>query len=93
MPDQYQFGIRGTIGPLIQSCLPGLNAVPESERTVLTGTVGGPDDLRRVLDLLDARGTPAVDVRISYRHDEPPPSRDGTANPIGTGGTFSGPGQ
>ena len=36
---------------------------------MLTGTVDGPDDLRRVLDLLDAHGTPALDIRIS-NHDE-----------------------
>jgi hypothetical protein len=70
VPDVYEFGITGTIGPLIASCLSGFSTVAESPWTVLTGTVDGPDDLRRVLDLLDARGTPARDVRIAYRHDE-----------------------
>ena len=73
MPDLYEFGIIGTIGPLVRSCLSGFNTVAESEWTVLTGTVDGPDDLRRVLDLLNAHGAPALDVRITYRHDEPAP--------------------
>lgn len=70
MSDIYEFEISGTIGPLIRSCLPGLDTVAESEWTVLTGSVGGPDDLRRLLDLLDTHGSPALDVRITYRHDE-----------------------
>ncbi len=72
MPDLYEFAITGTIGPLIQSCLPELDRVAESGWTVLTGTVAGPDELHRVLDLLDAAGTPARDVRITYRdHGKP----------------------
>lgn len=78
MPDVYEFGITGTIGPLIESCLSGLSTVAESPWTVLTGTVDGPAELRRVLDLLDARGTPARDVRIAYRHDESGRRRLGT---------------
>jgi hypothetical protein len=71
VPDLYQFEITGTIGPLIRACIPGFDTVAESEWTVLTGTVGGPDDLRRVLDLLDQHGTPALEVRITHRHDDP----------------------
>jgi hypothetical protein len=74
VPDVYELGITGTIGPLIRSCLPGFTTVAESPWTVLTGSVDGPDDLRRVLDLLDAHGTPAVDVRITDRHDGPAPA-------------------
>lgn len=71
MPDMYELGITGTIGPLIRTSLPGFTTVAETSWTVLTGSVDGPDDLRRVLDLLDAHGTPALDVRITYRHDKP----------------------
>ena len=70
MPDLYEFEITGTIGPLIQSCLPGLDRVAESGWTVLTGTVDGPDELRRVLDLLDAPGHPPGTSGSAYRHDE-----------------------
>lgn len=66
MLDIYEFDITGTIGPLIQSCLPGFSAVERAPRTVLTGTVASADDLRRVLDLLNAHGTPARDVRIHH---------------------------
>ena len=66
----YEFEITGTIGPLIQSCLPGLSTIAETRWTVLTGTVPGPDELHRVLDLLHAQGTPALDIRISGSHGE-----------------------
>ena len=79
MPDLYQFEITGTIGPLIRSCLPELDTVTESASTVLTGTVGGPDELRRVLDLLDANGTPALDVRITHHRDDPAKLSGGAA--------------
>ena len=71
MSDLYEFEITGTIGPLIESCLPELDTVAESASTLLTGTVGGPDELRRVLDLLDAHGKPALDVRITHHRDDP----------------------
>ena len=67
MPELYDFVIAGTIGPLIASCLPGLRTVAESEWTVVTGSVAGPDDLHRVLDLLDAHGIPPLDIRITHR--------------------------
>ena len=78
MPDLYEFEITGAIGPLVESCLAGFSATSEPSRTVLTGTVDGPDSLRRVLDLLAAHGTPAVDVRIHPHHDGP-------GSPAGTG--------
>jgi hypothetical protein len=71
VPDVYEFEITGTVGPLIASCLPGLSVVAESAWTVLTGTVDGPYDLRRLLDLLDAHGKPALDIRITPRDDQP----------------------
>ena len=67
MPEIYDFSIAGTIGPLFASCLPGLRTVAESEWTVMTGSVAGPDDLHRVLDLLDAHGMPPLDIRIALR--------------------------
>ncbi len=67
MPDVYDFAITGTLGPLSKSCMPELDTVAESAWTVLTGSAAGPDELRRVLDLLDARGFPASSVRITSR--------------------------
>lgn len=74
MPELYEIEITGSIGPLIQSCLPDFSVVAESPWTVLSGTVRGPDDLHRVLDLLQAHGTPALDIRITHHHDESAPS-------------------
>jgi hypothetical protein len=67
VPEHYDFAITGTIGPIITSCLPGLHTVAESEWTVVTGIVAGPDDLHRLLDLLDAHGIPALDIRLTHR--------------------------
>lgn len=68
MPDLFEFGITGSIGSIIAACLPEFSIVAETQRTVLTGTVKGPDDLHRELDLLNAHGTPALDIRITRRH-------------------------
>jgi len=67
VPELYDFVITGTIGPLIASCLPGLRTVAESEWTVVTGSVASPDDLHRLLDLLDTHGLPPLDIRITHR--------------------------
>ena len=86
MSDLYEFEITGTVGPLIRSCLPELDTVTESASTVLTGTVRGPDELRRVLDLLDTNGTPALGVRITHHRDDPTASSDGAAGQNATPG-------
>lgn len=65
MPDLYELKVTGSLGPLMRACLPEFTAVAETPATVLTGSVGGADDLRRLLDLLDAHGTPPLDIRIS----------------------------
>ena len=75
--DIYQFEISGTIGPMVACGLPGLSTIAESSWTVLTGTAAGPDELRRLLDRLDAHGTPALAIRISYRHDNSATSSGG----------------
>ena len=73
MPEQYEFGIVGRIGPLMRSCLAGLTPVPDDEpATVLSGTARCPEDLHRVLDLLDSHGLPARDIRLTYRDDATP---------------------
>jgi hypothetical protein len=71
MPELYEFTISGTIGPLIESCLPDLHPIAETRWTVLIGTVAGPAELHRVLDRLDAHGTPALDIRINNHADSP----------------------
>ena len=65
MRDIYELKVTGTLGPLMQTCLPEFTTAAEAPATVLTGTVGGPDDLRRLLDLLAAHGMPALDVHIT----------------------------
>jgi len=67
VPELYDFAITGTIGPLLASCLPGLRTVAESQWNVVTGSVAGPDDLHRLLDLLDAHGIPALHIRMTHR--------------------------
>ena len=74
MPELYEFEITGRFGPLISSCLPELTPV-EDQATVLTGTARSPEDLHRVLDLLDNHGLPAQDIRLSYRDEDATPSR------------------
>ena len=66
VPDLHEFRISGTIGAIIADCLPELHIVTETPWTVLTGTVDSPEELRRVLDLLSARGSPAVDIRMNH---------------------------
>jgi len=70
MPELYEFQITGRIGPLIQSCLPGFITSPQDQATVLTGTARCPEDLHRVLDLLDTHGLPAQDIRLSSRDED-----------------------
>ena len=67
MAELYEFGIGCTIGTTIADCLPELRIVTETPWTTLTGTVDNPDDLRRVLDLLNARGLPALEIRLTHR--------------------------
>jgi len=67
VPELYDFVITGTIGPLIASCLPGFRTVAESEWTMVTGTVASPDDMHRILDILDAHGIPPLDIRFTQR--------------------------
>lgn len=75
MAESYEFGISGRIGPLIRSCLPGLELATEDEAaTVLSGTASCPTDLHRVLDLLNTHGLPAADIRLSYRDEDAPPA-------------------
>ena len=80
MPELYEFGIAGRIGPLIRSCLPTLTPDAEIDApTLLTGTARCPEDLHRILDLLDNHGLPAQDIRLRYREEDSagdgPPSR------------------
>jgi len=69
VPELYEFTISGTIGPIIQSCLPGFSTIAETGCTVLTGTVADPAELRRLLERLDAGGAPVLDIGIS-NHDD-----------------------
>lgn len=64
---RYEVRIRGPIGPLMQSCLPGLAVVVTAESTLLTGTAAGPDELRALLGMLADNGLPADTVRLKAR--------------------------
>jgi len=70
MTDLYEFGVNGPIGPLIRSCVPDLTTVSESGSTVLSGTLRSPEELQRLLDLLEAHGLPPLDIRL-HRRDSP----------------------
>ena len=69
MPDVYEFGIAGPVGPIINSCISQATVLAVRQWTVLVGTVSGPDELQGLLDLLDAHGNPALDIRLSSHHD------------------------
>jgi hypothetical protein len=68
MAIQYQFGVSGSLGPIVRACLPDLTTVVEAPSTVLTGTAHDADELRALLELLDAHGCPAMEVRLR-QHD------------------------
>ena len=79
MPELYEVRIRGAIGPLIESCLPGFTAVATAESTVLTGTAQGPDDLYQLLDILAENGLITQDVRLTTRDSAPGVEADNAA--------------
>jgi hypothetical protein len=63
VPD-YEIRVGGPIGRVVASCLPGFSTTAIPPATVLRGRVAGPDDLRRILDLLEAHGLPPIDIQI-----------------------------
>jgi len=63
VPD-YEIRVAGPIGRVVASCLPGFSTTAVPAATVLRGTVAGPDELRRILDLLNAHGLPPIDIQI-----------------------------
>jgi len=71
-PAQYELRVAGRIGPFIRSALPELTDVPVPESSVLTGTVGHLDDLRRLLDALEAHGLTSVSHRVRRREQRAP---------------------
>lgn len=67
-PVQYEFRVTGGIGPFVRSALPEFTDVPVPAFSVLTGTVRHIDDLRRLLDALEAHGLAADSHRVR-RHE------------------------
>ena len=61
----YEIRVAGPIGRVVASCLPGFSLTAVPPGTVLRGTIADADGLRRVLDLLDARGLPPIDIVIT----------------------------
>ena len=71
MPD-YEITIAGRIGPVVRSCFPDFSSVPVTSHSVLTGSCPGPDELRRLLDFLDARGFPPTVIHLDQHGDATP---------------------
>ena len=65
MSPEYQIRVGGTIGPVVASSLPGfaITALPAS--TLVSGTVTDTEELRAVLDVLQAHGLAPIDTLIS----------------------------
>ncbi len=63
MPD-YEIQVGGPIGRVVASCLQGFSTTLVPPTTVLRGTVAGPDELRRILDVLHAHGLAPLDIQI-----------------------------
>jgi hypothetical protein len=66
VPD-YEIRVGGPIGRVVASCLPGFSTTAVPPATVLRGTVAAPDELRRILDLLEAHGLPPIAIHIDSR--------------------------
>jgi hypothetical protein len=66
-PARYEFRVAGGIGPFVRSALPEFTDVPVPAFSVLTGTVRHIDDLRRLLDALEAHGLAADSHRVRGR--------------------------
>ena len=64
----YEFRIAGTVGPLTRAALSDFDAVVIPRFTVLTGTCSGPDELHRLLVVLETQGPPATTVRVTTGH-------------------------
>lgn len=63
MPD-YEIRVAGPIGPAAAARLTGFTTTTLPPKTVLSGTVTGPDGLLRILDLLRAHGLTPIDIQI-----------------------------
>jgi hypothetical protein len=77
LPERYELGVTGRIGPLIRSCLPQFTETVENESTVLTGTARCPEDLHRMLDLLTTHGLTSQEIRLTHHTDTTPPRNPG----------------
>ena len=60
----YEFRIAGTVGPLTRAAFSEFESVVIPRFTVLTGTCSGPDELRRLLAVLETQGPSATAVRV-----------------------------
>ena len=62
MPDD-EIRVTGPIGPVVASRLPGFSTTAIPLATLLRGTINSPEELRRILDLLNKRGLAPIDVQ------------------------------
>ena len=67
MPE-YEIQVAGPIGPVVASSLPGFSFLTVPPRTILAGTVAGPDELLGVIGLLDGHGLALTDLWLSHGH-------------------------
>jgi hypothetical protein len=64
---EYEILAAGPIGPAVASSLPpGFTFLRVPSGTILAGTVGSPEDLLSVIDLLDGHGLALTDLWISH---------------------------
>lgn len=66
-PAQYEFRVAGGIGAFVRAALPEFTDVPVPAFSVLTGSVRHVDDLRPLLEALEAHGLTAVGHRVLRR--------------------------
>ena len=83
VPKVYELMVSGTIGPVVRSCFPEFASVPVTTHSVLTGSCRGPEELRRLLDFLDARGFPPTVIHFDHHGNATTP--DGSSRHEGSG--------
>lgn len=72
-PTVYELIVSGSIGPVIRSCFPEFSTLPVTSHSVLTGSCHGPDELRRLLDFLNARGFPPTVIHLGVHTEATTP--------------------
>ena len=64
----YEFAVADQLGPVVRSCFPDFRIDTAAPSSVLMGTSAGPEELRSLLDRLDACGCTPVAIRLIDQH-------------------------